>query len=42
MAQLSMEEREVISQMFAAGHSRKAIAARPFAIGPPKGSGLID
>lgn len=28
MAQLSMEEREVISQMFAAGHSRKAIAAR--------------
>lgn len=28
MAQLNMEEREVISQMFAAGHSRKAIAAR--------------
>jgi IS30 family transposase len=28
MAQLSMEEREVISQMFAAGHSRKAIAQR--------------
>jgi len=28
MAQLIMEEREVISQMFAAGHSRKAIAAR--------------
>ena len=28
MAQLSMEEREVISQMFAAGHSRQAIAAR--------------
>lgn len=28
MAQLSMEEREVISQMFAAGHSRKSIAAR--------------
>lgn len=28
MAQLSMEEREVISQMFAAGESRKAIAAR--------------
>jgi IS30 family transposase len=28
MAQLSMEEREVVSQMFAAGHSRKAIAAR--------------
>lgn len=27
MAQLSMEEREVISQMFAAGHSRQAIAA---------------
>jgi transposase, IS30 family len=28
MAQLSMEERERISQMFAAGHSRQAIAAR--------------
>lgn len=28
MAQLNMEEREVISQMFAAGHSRKAIAQR--------------
>jgi transposase, IS30 family len=28
MAQLNMEEREVISQMFAAGHSRKAIAER--------------
>lgn len=28
MAQLNMEEREVISQMFAAGHPRKAIAAR--------------
>lgn len=28
MAQLSMEEREVISQLFAAGHSRKAIAER--------------
>jgi len=28
MAQLSMEEREVVSQMFAAGHSRKAIAER--------------
>jgi IS30 family transposase len=28
MAQLSMEEREVVSQMFVAGHSRKAIAAR--------------
>jgi IS30 family transposase len=28
MAQLIMEEREVISQMFAAGHSRKAIAVR--------------
>jgi IS30 family transposase len=28
MAQLSMEEREVVSQMWAAGHSRKAIAIR--------------
>lgn len=28
MAQLSMEEREVISQLFAAGHSRKKIAER--------------
>jgi len=28
MAQLNMEEREVISQLFAAGHSRKEIAAR--------------
>jgi len=28
MAQLSMEEREVVSQMWAAGHTRKAIAAR--------------
>ena len=28
MAQLSMEEREVVSQMLAAGHSRKEIAAR--------------
>ena len=28
MAQLSMEEREVVSQMWAASHSRKAIAAR--------------
>ena len=28
MAQLSMEEREVVSQLWAAGHSRKAIAER--------------
>jgi transposase, IS30 family len=28
MAQLSMEEREVVSQLWAAGHSRKAIAKR--------------
>jgi IS30 family transposase len=28
MAQLSMEEREVVSQMWSAGHSRKAIAQR--------------
>src|SRR5690349_14897528 len=28
MTQLNMEEREVISQMFAAGHSRQAIAER--------------
>jgi len=28
MAQLSMEEREVVSQMFAAGHARKEIADR--------------
>ena len=28
MAQLSMEERETVSQMWSAGHTRKAIAAR--------------
>jgi transposase, IS30 family len=28
MAQLSMEERETVSQMFAAGHARKEIAKR--------------
>ncbi len=28
MAQLSMEEREIVSQMFASGHSQKAIAER--------------
>lgn len=33
MAQLSMEEREVISQLFAAGHLRKEIAAR---VGRPR------